>query len=320
MAAKLDQQELINLLKETTSELGKVPTQEEFCKHCKFSRHQIVKAFGSYSVLLQAADMGGYIGATDERRKLTNDIFIKDVSQVVESYEPAPVSEKILYTPTLVIGDTHFPFVSQRVLDEIYAFAQREKPGRIIQVGDLYDMYAHSKFPRSHNVYIPKDEEALARKGAEEMWKTLKGICPKAECIQLKGNHDIRPLKRTLENLPSLEHVIEKYLNDLMRFDGVRLIEDSRQEYIVEGIQFIHGYRSKTGDHRDHVLMNTVCGHLHRGGVVYRRLRGQTLFEMNAGLVGDPESKALAYTAQKIFDATPGFGFIDEYGPRFIAT
>jgi hypothetical protein len=136
--------------------------------------------------------------------------------------------------------------------------------------------------------------------------------------VQLKGNHDERPVKRTLERQPETEHIIRRHVNNLMTFDGVKLIEDVRQEYIVDGIEFIHGHRSKIGDHRDFALMNAVCGHLHRGGVSYRRIRGQTLWELNAGLVGDPESKALAYTPQKIYDMTPGFGYIWEHGPQFI--
>jgi hypothetical protein len=45
---------------------------------------------------------------------------------------------------------------------------------------------------------------------------------------------------------------------------------------------------------------------------------GTSVYELNAGYLGDPHAKALSYTASKLIDWTHGFGFIDEFGPRFI--
>lgn len=313
MAEKLDQHQLICELKDHAIELGRTPTRDEFVKRIK--QRQVLDELGGYAVLCQAAGLDG----AGRVRKLTSAIFERHVAEVIAQHEPIAPIPQANYTKTLCIGDTHFPFVSQRVLDFIYEWAEKNKPRRIVQIGDLYDMYCASKFPRSQNVYSPEEEETLARHGAETMWSTLRRICPEAECVQLKGNHDIRPLKRTLESAPSLEHVIAKHLDHLMTFDGVKLIVDPRQEYIVDGIQFIHGYRSKLGDHRDYTLMHTVCGHSHVGGVTFKRLRGQTLWELNCGYAGDPESKALGYTPQRLTHWTHGLGAIDELGPRFVS-
>lgn len=309
---KLDQHALIAMLKDLALELGRTPTRNEFREKYRTTQHEDV--FGAFSVMVQAAGLDPLM----KYKNYGNEIFERDIKEVLASHEPRPQAERISYTPTLVIGDTHFPFVHEKTLDFIYEFAQKNKPQRIIQMGDLYDMYAHSKFPKSLNVYGPEEEENLAVAGAKKMWDTLKSISPKAECIQILGNHDIRPVKRTAESLPSHEHIVVKHMKQIMTFDGVTTIHDHRQEYIVEGIEFLHGYRSKLGDHRDFAMMNAVCGHIHRGGVSYRRVKGQTLWELNAGFVGDPESKALGYTSQKIADYTLGFGWIDELGPRFI--
>jgi metallophosphoesterase superfamily enzyme len=316
----MNEHDLVAQVRQLASELGRVPTKTEFISNMKGSFYQITILFGSYTKLLKAAGLETYDERRTKRNKsgLTNEIFRRDLSEVLDEYAPREPAEKISYTPTLIIPDTHFPFVNQYVLEAAYKFAEKHKPKRIIQIGDLYDMYCHAKFPRSHNIYTPAQEEEMARSGAEKMWLTLRSICPDAECVQLKGNHDIRPLKRTLESLPSLERVVSVYLDRLMTFDGVRLISDPREEYIVEGIEFIHGHYSRLGQHRDYALMNAVCGHAHVGGVVFRRARGQTLWELNAGLAGDPESKALSHTPQRIVAWTPGFGWIDEYGPRFI--
>lgn len=51
----------------------------------------------------------------------------------------------------------------------------------------------------------------------------------------------------------------------------------------------------------------------------FKRIGGKTLYELNAGYLGDPESKALSYTPTKITNWTLGWGYIDEDGPRFVA-
>ena len=69
---------------------------------------------------------------------------------------------------------------------------------------------------------------------------------------------------------------------------------------------------------REHNLKNTVVGHSHLGGVVYRNTFNGIIWELNAGFCGDTESKALSYTPQRLTKWTKGFGFIDALGPRFI--
>lgn len=61
-----------------------------------------------------------------------------------------------------------------------------------------------------------------------------------------------------------------------------------------------------------------VCGHSHRAGLFFKNYGDATLFEMNAGYLGDPESKALSYTPQKHTHWTHAFSVIDEHGPRVI--
>ncbi len=312
--------DLVAAVKQLAIELGRVPTKVEFEDYLTGADYKMRKVQWTMTTLLQAAGLDTYDERRSKRNKngLTNQIFRRDLPEVLSQHIPAEIVVPVRYTPTLVIPDTHFPFVNHRVLEAIYKWTQENKPGRIVQIGDLYDLYCHSRFPRSQNIYMPKQEEELARRGAEEMWATLRKIVPGAECVQLKGNHDIRPLRRTMESLPALEHVVSKYLDELMTFEGVKLIPDPRQEYIVEGIEFIHGHYSGIGKHRDYALMNAVCGHIHLGGTSFKRIRGQTLWELNAGLAGDPESKALGYTPQRIYQWTPGFGWIDGDGPRFV--
>ncbi len=104
----------------------------------------------------------------------------------------------------------------------------------------------------------------------------------------------------------------------LWEFDGVTTMGSERDELIIDGILYMHGFR-KHGDHVKYNLMSTVCGHSHTGGVVFHPIKGKTLFELNAGYLGDPKSAALSYTRQsKISKWTLGLGYIDDYGPRFV--
>jgi hypothetical protein len=216
----------------------------------------------------------------------------------------------------VIIGDCHFPFVHKPSLDKSIAFIKEFQPKYVIQIGDLYDMLSHGKFPRSLNVYTPKDEMNEGRKMALDMWAKIKEVAPKAECHQVLGNHDIRPMKRIIEAYPEAELFMD--FEKWFKFDGVTTHSDIRQELIINGICFIHGYRSKLGDHRDFNKMSTVVGHSHLGGVNFKNYGSEILFELNAGYIGDPESKALSYTSQKIVNWTHGLGVIDSFGARFI--
>jgi predicted phosphodiesterase len=314
----MDQHDLVVAIKNLAVEIGRTPTKQEFCNRVPGGTYKIPKLFGSYNVLVAAAGLDTY----SERRStkpLGNDLFQADVADRVQAFKPQPSDQPKDLISTLVIGDCHFPFASQRVLDAIFEFALKSQPQRIVQIGDLYDLYSFSKFPKSANVYIPKEEQSLGRKHAEGMWAELRKVAPQAECVQIKGNHDLRPMKQTLAHLPALEHVVARYLDELMTFPGVQLISDERQEHVgADGVAFIHGYKSGLGPHRDFMLSNVACGHSHLGGVTYRRIRGQTLWELNAGFVGDPEAKAFNYTPQKTVNWTPGFGYIHPFGPQFI--
>lgn len=307
---------IVNALREYAIDLGRAPRRDEFTA-VHFTKQTIDKEFGSFTLALQAA---GLYEPGKPRTKIDPKVlFYEDISDQIDSHKADKIKGFCNKSKILVIGDTHFPFAHKEAFELLYAFAKENKPDYIIQVGDLLDLYAQSKFPRSQNFYSPEEEE---RKGVEEaakMWQKLRELCPKANCYQLWGNHDLRPMKRVLESAPSLEHVVKAHYKNLMNFPGVTTIEDYRQELIIEDIVFHHGYRSQLGSHRDYTMTNFVCGHSHRGGVVFRRIKGETIWELNAGFMADASSKVLSYSAQKIHDQTIGWGWIDRYGPRFIS-
>lgn len=315
----VDQHQILCAIKDLACELGHTPGIVQFSKSSGISERNIVAIFGNWSVALRAAGLDPV--KISKAKNIDNSIFNVNIEKHLEEYKPkeATIVPGESFQPTLFIGDVHHPFCKWSVIEAACKFAEIHKPKFIVQGGDLYDMFSHSKFPRSHNAFTPREENNLGREHAEKMWKMLKSAAPKAKCYQLWGNHDVRPLKRVLEVYPSAEDWISKMMTDLMTFDGVETLDSYRDELMLPGnVRVIHGYRSQLGQERDFALCNTVVFHTHVGGTVFKQIRGRVLFEMNGGYAGDEKSKGLSYTPTKTVNWTTGFGWLDIYGPRFI--
>jgi len=310
----MDIHEAVQLVTKLYHDTGKIPVRHEAQVAGLTEWH--MKKLGWKNILSSAGLDSKNISSI---KKIDNSIFEKDIFEHVENYAPVDFKSPKTNSKILVVGDLHFPWVYKKGLELLYEFNKTEQPDYIIQVGDAYDMYAFSKFPRSQNIYSPKEEEQLGREGLELFWRRMRLDNSKAKCVMLHGNHDIRPIKRTLEHGGTFEHIVEKHLKEIMTFEGVETVYDYREEYEIEGILFHHGFLSGLGQHRDATLRNFVAGHTHKGGVSYRRIRSEVLWELNAGFLGDPEAKVFSYTAlKKNNNYTLGWGFIDKYGPRFI--
>jgi metallophosphoesterase superfamily enzyme len=219
---------------------------------------------------------------------------------------------------TIAVGDCHFPFSKRKTVKAILSLIRKVKPKRIVQLGDLYDLYSYSRFARSYNVLTPQQEIKLGRKDAEAFWAEARAAAGRGvECFQIIGNHDERIVKKAMGLLPEMEHLLGE-VNHLWRFKGVEVQGSERDELILDGVCYMHGYR-KFGDHVKHNLMSTVCGHLHLGAVSYMRLGQKTLWELNAGYCADESTVPMSYSRQNKFSKhTQGVGLIDSYGPRFI--
>lgn len=217
--------------------------------------------------------------------------------------------------PVVILGDLHAPFHCRRAVGEAIMLIRDIKPKVIVQIGDLRDMFSFGRFPRSPNVMTPRQELVQGTKVITDLWKNARAAAGKGvECYLLRGNHDERLAKMTLNALPEVEGL----LPDLWQFDGVTTLPAERDELILDGVVYMHGYRNH-GDHVRYNLMSTVCGHSHTGGVVYMPRKNDILFELNVGYLGNPKAVALSYTKQaKISRWTKGIGVIDDYGPRFI--
>lgn len=201
----------------------------------------------------------------------------------------------------------------KKMLARVKAF----RPNVIVQIGDLFDFYNFSRFPKSSNVATPHSEIRDGRWMAERFWTDVKKLSPLAQCFQAWGNHEERPFKRIMEKAPELEKLFEKPLRELLIFPGVTTLGGPQDELDINGIRFIHGWSCKPGFHMNYFGRSVAHGHTHKGGVEYLRKDGKTIFELDCGVLADFNSRPLIYRSSVTCRWTPGFGVIDPYGPRF---
>lgn len=220
------------------------------------------------------------------------------------------------------IGDMHLPFLAENVWRWVIKFISdhRSEIHAIVQMGDLYDMFSFSRFPK-RLIMTPRDETYEARAMAEKCWEEIKKAAPRVKRYQLLGNHDARLMKRVIETMPEFDHLIR--YDQLFEFPGVLTVRDYRDELEIDGWHFIHGH-TRAGKHMEAVhFQNVCCAHTHRGGSWSMRLMQKKnpviLTELNCGFLADPFHDALIYRPmKKYFTWTHGLGVIDEYGGRFI--
>lgn len=226
----------------------------------------------------------------------------------------------------VAIGDMHLPWVSRRVLSIILRNVALIKPDIVIQMGDLFDMFSWSRFPRTHGLMTPAQEFGKARKMAVQFWQAVAKACPTAKRIQLYGNHDERPVKQILAKAPEYELFVMDHLKRSFTFEDVETQKNAATEIIIDDCMYIHGYRSKLGDHLDSSGgLNVVRAHSHKGGTVTKvhgdlmGNRYRLITELDCGFVADHRAVPLSYSQQRRFNNfTHGFGLIDPYGLRFV--
>ncbi len=216
----------------------------------------------------------------------------------------------------LILGDLHFPFHNKEACKVVWKRICEVKYTHIIQIGDLLDQYSFTRFAKK-NIFLPDRELKFGRELAVEMWDKIVKQQPGAVCVQLLGNHDVRAVKRAQEKLPEAQDIVRDSLLELYQFEGVYTVQDPRQEYFIDDICFLHGYRSKLGDHTKFMHKSTVHGHTHRGGMLPVPINGKTLWELDVGYLADCTKEPMAYSEQKTNNWTLGFGEIDSLGARF---
>jgi len=302
-------QYIVQFVKRLADELGKIPSEADFKKAMPRVNPSLL--YSSYEGLLIAA------GLKNAPRNYHSDLL--DLQKHLEKHRESGRAFKLTKKSKvrrLYLGDIHFPFANFDALTMVYQIIEDIQPTEIVQLGDLNDCFSHSKFPRSQSVITPYEEAKLAREMGESLWKTIRKNAKKAECYQILGNHDVRGYKRVIEKFPEGETFFR--FDDYYKFDGVHTHFDLRDPLKLGSTFVHHGHLNQLGAHMELFKANTVCGHSHRGGVVFRRYGEEIRWELNAGYLGDERAKPMGYMPTKFNGWTLGVGMEDDLGARFI--
>jgi len=305
----------ISELKELRDQLGRLPTRREFVAVYGWKFENLA---GSWLQFVQMAGMD----AKDikQKQQKSNDFYIdlisKSVDEVKETSKIFTPQFPLLgpYPRIIAIGDLHAPWICQDSLKKIYEIVEKVQPQFIVTMGDEYDFFSQSKFPKTI-VITPNEEVTSAQKMLQEMFCELHKRAPKAKIYAIKGNHSIRPIKRLIEAAPELMPFFD--FERFFDFPYCETIRDSREKLIISGITFHHGFMGH-GQHMLKFETPTVVGHLHNGGVIMKKVNNKWLWELNAGYVGKPEEVCFNYTPVREQKWTRGVGYISEFGPHFI--
>jgi hypothetical protein len=179
-------------------------------------------------------------------------------------------------------SDTHFPFHDAAALKVIYAVLRDLQPNLIVHHGDLVDCYAISRFDKdpAHRTTLDKEIQMAA-----EHLATVAKICPKAERVLIKGNHEDRlrrllwsegsgPLKEVLALAKVKERLNWPFLLDLAG-SGWRWIES--RELLFGKMILKHGEVVRAGSgatakaEQGRYSKSGMSGHTHRMGSFFVR-------------------------------------------------
>lgn len=200
---------------------------------------------------------------------------------------------------TLVLGDIHFPWPHKPALAAVRRLITALKPHRIVQVGDLLDLYGISRFSKDPSRGLTlKAEAALGRDFIAEMMDSCR------DYRQLSGNHEYRLLK-ALWDVPELAstHPSMRELLGVPEASWTPYMTHltlGRVTYMHDlGYSGVNALRATLRDFGG----NVVFGHTHRAGTLYDgNARGERFVGMNVGFLGDgaamdylPEAKKVSW-------------------------
>lgn len=191
----------------------------------------------------------------------------------------------------LFIGDAHIPFEHPRAL----AFCKQlvkdfDIPhGNIYSVGDLFDLYHFSRWPKSPDARHTVNQELdLARE------KIRKWAAAFPELKIAESNHDMRIMKKALTaDLPSQ---VIRSLHEIFELPKDWQIKD---QFVICGADILVCHGEEFPDALQAAIaygLNVVQGHNHgKFGVQYRASRMQQLWGAATGWLGDQAAYAFSY-------------------------
>lgn len=215
----------------------------------------------------------------------------------------------------MAISDLQIPFQHKDALDFCKAVNKKEKPDRIIQMGDLIDVHNPSDHDSDPDGYSPGHELNASQK---EMVKWVKAF---PDLDILMGNHDMRYYRAAFKaRIPS---AVMKSMGDILKTPKSWKYHT---EIELDGIRYIHGDGMSSGisamaslNLTKLYLQPIVHGHFHvNAGIFYVANKKHLLYSFNTGCLIDHKAYAFMYADRNANKPILGIGIIENGVPKFI--
>jgi UDP-2,3-diacylglucosamine pyrophosphatase LpxH len=206
----------------------------------------------------------------------------------------------------LVVGDIHAPWHSTKAIEAVvkYAGACRSLT-HIVWVGDQLDLYNWSRYSPSRELYTPGQELKRGMAVLRQFAEALTVAAPRARCFVLNSNHQDRILKRCLELAPAMETLLDHgklWIPGFMQVD----------EMDIDGVHYMHGFRSKAVDHARFNQQSTVHGHTHGASLQWLKNRRGPYFNLEVGWLGNEKAPVFSYKQQRLTTWVTALGQVKE--------
>ncbi len=225
-------------------------------------------------------------------------------------------TKKQIRNKVLVLPDMHAPWADMEAIELAYRWAKNHQPDLIIQMGDLIDGKAWSRWPKDPDDPSPREEYIEAKKQLAQIAKWF----PKMHV--LTGNHDTRWMKKAFE--VGIPKELVRTPQEVLGGAGWTWHTEARRQTFIETkrgrVLFIHGDEMGGPVLQKAINLgcNTVQGHTHKVSIGYKQTFDKFVFGFECGHLMDTQSKAADYSASNPVLSTCGFGVI-QYGlPFFI--
>lgn len=215
-----------------------------------------------------------------------------------------------------VAGDVHTPYEDRKAItkmaDDIKEAQDSGDDVTVVQVGDIGDQRAWSRFPKDGDV-------DNAQREFDEMCQSLywlHGQIP--EMTILFGNHDRRIAMRASDS--QLPKQLVRTLDEVFNLPGWKWhIKDT--PLIINDIAFVHGDEFPIPNPSSACLRmaRSVCyGHTHQAKLEHVVLFDKQIFALNVGWLGDESRSAFNYARRSPARCFKGYGLIVDNVPFII--
>lgn len=218
--------------------------------------------------------------------------YPKDVNRKRQDF---PVDPNEKSKRSVVLGDAQIGFRKDPMTGELDPFHDRKamdltlnlleyiQPNEIIILGDMLDMTEAGTFRKDAEFYFTVQPAILEYAFFLE---NIRKICPHADIIYLKGNHENRLYNHAMENM-AFAYTIKNPKNNLsiMSMRNLLSLDELDIKYIDEypggeywindRLRVIHGNSTKIETELNNSKVSTIMGHLHSIKKVFKTSHGR---------------------------------------------